>query len=396
MLAKGLPNMPPRTLTDKTIAALKVAKRTNIADPKLAGHYVRVTPNGAKSFCAVARDPRGKQVWHTIGSTDLHTLEEARDLARAAMKRIKLGADRAGPQSYESVARDWFKRHVEKKGILSAKGIRRYLDKHILPEWGGRDFESIKRIDIARLLDNIEDTSGPASADEVLIIVRAICNWYATRNDNYVSPVVKGMQRSNRKERAQTRILSDDEIRLVWRQAESNSTFGALVRLLLLTGQRREKVASMRWEHLRDGIWYMPKAKREKGVGGDLRLPEKAIDIINAQPRFLSTEYVLAGRVVGTHFRGYGKAKAAFDAKLPPMPQWGLHDLRRTARSLMARAGVRPDVAERTLGHAMGEIEDIYNRHSYFEEKAHALKALAGLIELILAPQDSKVRSLRG
>ncbi|MGC2341088.1 MAG: Arm DNA-binding domain-containing protein, partial [Methyloceanibacter sp.] len=74
--------MARRTLTDKSIAALKVTKRTNIADPKLAGHYVRVTPNGAKTFAVVARDPRGKQVWHTIGSAELHKLDDAREFAR--------------------------------------------------------------------------------------------------------------------------------------------------------------------------------------------------------------------------------------------------------------------------------------------------------------------------
>jgi Arm DNA-binding domain len=84
-----------------------------VPDPKLAGHYVRVTPNGGKSFVAVARDPRGKQVWHTIGSTQLHKLDDARELARAAMKAIKTGESREGPQSYELVARQWLMRHVE-------------------------------------------------------------------------------------------------------------------------------------------------------------------------------------------------------------------------------------------------------------------------------------------
>ena len=104
---------------------------------------------------------------------------------------------------------------------------------------------------------------------------------------------------------------------------------------------------------------------------------------------------MLAGRYRGAHFSNYGNAKATFDAKLPPMPQWGLHDLRRTAKSLMARAGVRPDVSERVLGHAMGGVEGIYDRHSYREEKAHALKALAGLIENILSPAADKVVAIR-
>src|SRR6476659_5496514 len=97
--------MARRTLTDVSIAALKPkSKRYAIPDPKLAGHYVRVTPNGAKSFVAVARDPRGKQIWHTIGCADLHKLDEARELARTAMKAIKGGEDRAGPQSFQAVA----------------------------------------------------------------------------------------------------------------------------------------------------------------------------------------------------------------------------------------------------------------------------------------------------
>jgi integrase len=387
--------MPRRTLTDKSIAALKVAKRTTIPDPKLAGHYIRVTPSGAKTFVAVARDPRGTQVWHTIGSADLHTLDEARELARIATKAIKLGTDPMGPQSFQSVADEWLKRHVDAKGIITSKEKRRYLEKHILPAWGGRDFKSIKRIDVAKLLDTIED-KGPTAADAALGVIRSIMNWYATRNDDYVSPIVRGMRRSDPKERARSRILNDDELRIVWKQAETNGTFGALVRLLLLTGQRRTTVASMRWDDVSvDGTWMIPAEKREKGTGGELVLPEAALAIIKSRPRFASNPYVFAGRYDGAHFSNYGKAKATFDAKLPAMPQWGLHDLRRTARSLMARAGVLPHVSERVLGHAMDGVEGIYDRQTYREEKARALRALAGLIENILRPPGEKVVNLR-
>jgi integrase len=386
--------MPRRTLTDKSIAALKVAKRTTIPDPKLAGHYIRVTPSGAKTFVAVARDPRGSQVWHTIGSADLHTVDEARELARIATKAIKLGTDPMGPQSFQSVADEWLKRHVDAKGIITSKEKRRYLEKHILPAWGGRDFKSIKRIDVAKLLDTIED-KGPTAADAALGVIRSIMNWYATRNDDYVSPIVRGMRRSDPKERARSRILNDDELRIVWKQAETNGTFGALVRLLLLTGQRRTTVASMRWDDVSvDGTWMIPAEKREKGTGGELVLPEAALAIIKSRPRFASNPYVFAGRYDGAHFSNYGKAKATFDAKLPAMPQWGLHDLRRTARSLMARAGVLPHVSERVLGHADG-VEGIYDRQTYREEKARALRALAGLIENILRPPGEKVVNLR-
>jgi integrase len=389
-------DMPSRQLTDAMVAKLPVkADRYTHADPQLPGHYVRVQPSGSKTFAVIMRDPRGKQVLHTIGSTTLHTIAESRELARDAIKAIKKGADRAPPQSFEAVSEQWLKRHVEKKGLRSHSAIRRCLNNHVLPSWGGRDFASINRADVAKLLDQVEDRAGPVAADFTLSVVRNICNWFEARNDNYMSPIAKKMRRSNPQERTRDRILSDDELRAVWKAAGENGTFGAFVRLLLLTGQRREKVAAMRWQDVAiDGTWTIPAEDREKGNAVELKLPDAALEIIKAQPRFASNPHVFAGRG-DSHFSGYSKAKAALDAKVQ-ITEWRLHDLRRTARSLMSCAGVRPDIAERVLGHAIKGVEGVYDRHSYREEKAHALRALAGLIESILAPQDAKVTLLRG
>ena len=191
-------------------------------------------------------------------------------------------------------------------------------------------------------------------------------------------------------ERARERILSDDEISAVWKVAEANGKFGAFVRLALLTAQRREKVAAMRWQDVAvDGVWTIPSEAREKGNARELVLPQAAVEIIKAQPRFADCPYVLAGRG-GGYFRGYSKTKADFDRKVP-IVQWRIHDLRRTARSLMSRAGVRPDVAERVMGHAIAGVEGIYDRHSYRDEKADALRRLASLIEKILQPAYGNV-----
>src|SRR5262249_42743083 len=140
------------------------------------------------------------------------------------------------------------------------------------------------------------------------------------------------------KERARSRILSDDELRLVWKAAEANGTYGAFIRVLLLTAQRREKVAQLRWDDLHGNIWVIKTKPREKGNAGELVLPQVALDIINAQPRFEGNPHVFGGR--GSSPMHDGNRKQLFDAKLPPMPNWVLHDLRRTARSLMSRAGV--------------------------------------------------------
>jgi integrase len=374
-----------KRLSDIGVAALKARSSRYVSpDPELPGHYIRVQPSGAKYYVAVARDPSGKQVWHTVGPTTLFNIDDARARARKAILAIRSGAERAGPQSFESVAQQWFKRHVETKKLRSADNLRRTLDKHLLPAWRGRDFTSIRRSDVAKLLDTVEDESGPVAADFVLAIVRNIANWFATRHENYSSPIVRGMKRSNPSERARTRILNDDELRQIWREASSDGVFGACIRLALLTAQRREKLVRMKWEDVSvDGHWKIQSEAREKGTGIELTLPKQAINILRAQPRYCNSPYVFSGRA-DKPISGYHKRKAQIDAKAQIEP-WVFHDLRRTARSLMSRAGVRPEVAERVLGHSVGGVEGIYDRHGYLEEKAEALRLLAELVESIVA-----------
>ena len=206
-----------------------------------------------------------------------------------------------------------------------------------------------------------------------------------------MSPFVRGMRRHNGA--ARSRVLTDDELRVIWRQAESNGRFGAIIRLLLLTGQRREKVATMKWADISDGVWTIATAEREKGNAGALALPAQALAIIEAQPHVGNNPYVFAGR--GNGCFDVSQSKPPFDAKLPKMPRWTLHDLRRSARSLMARADVRPDIAERVLGHAIGGVEGIYDRHRYDAEKAAALAKLAALIDEIVNGTPAKVTRLK-
>ncbi len=211
-------------------------------------------------------------------------------------------------------------------------------------------------------------------------------NWHESRSDDYTSPIARNMRRTDAKARKRSRILDDDEIRAVWAVAKANGTFGAIVRLALLTAQRRVKIAALRWEDVTvDGVWNIPTEEREKGNAGALVLPEAVLAIIRERKRIGDNVYVFAGRGDG-HFNGFSPCKRAFDKKVGDLPGWTLHDLRRSARSLMARAGVRPDIAERVMGHAIKGVEGIYDRHSYLEEKAEALRRLAGLVETILNP----------
>ena len=397
--------MSRKTLSDIGVASLKPRpQRYAFPDPELRGHYVRVTPSGAKTFAVVTRDPHGKQIWAAVGSADAMKIEEARERGRTALQRIRDGLPpfeelAPRPVTFREVAESWLKRHVAAKKLRSAFEIERCLKVYVMDKWRDLPFAGIRRGDITKLLDEIEDNNGPRQADMVLAIIRGISNWYAARHDDYVSPVARGMKRQPMTKR--DRILSDEELRLVWNQAENAGTFGAIARVALLTAQRREKIATMRWSDLAGDVWTVPGAAREKGVGGALKLPPAAVATINGRPRMVSNPYVFAGRG-DSAFNSFSKTKAAFDAALPkvktpegkdaPIPSWTLHDLRRTARSLMSRAGVRPDIAERVLGHVISGVEGVYDRHRYDEEKAQALASLAALIERIIkTPVDNVV-----
>jgi integrase len=360
-----------------------------------------VQPTGAKAFVAVARDPHGKQVWATLGGTDVLAVADSRERAREAIRRIRDGlpafeAPPVKPESYQDVAEKWLKRHVRANGLRSQGEVTRLLQAHVYPAWKGRAFREIRRSDVAALLDEIEDDHGARQADYVLAITRHIAGWFAARHDDYTPPFVKGMRRTDPKSRARTRILSDDELRAVWSVAEANGTYGALVRLLLLTAQRRDKVVSMRWQDISiDGTWKIPQEAREKGAPAELVLPPVAVEIIRQQAPMGDNPYVLAGRG-DAHINGFSKSRRAFDAKLPKgTAPYVLHDLRRSARSLMARAGVSNDHAERVLGHARPGVEGTYDQYDYKRETGVALSTLAALIGEILHPPDSNVTPIR-
>jgi integrase len=368
-------------LTDSDVARLPPkAKRYTHADPELPGHYVRVSPNGEKVFVVVARTPRGKQLWRTIGAPPMK-IDDARDAGRKKIRELR----EASPESFEGVAKEWFKRHVLKRGLRSASELDRFMQQHLYGAWSGKDFTSITRKNVSELLDEIEDEHGARQADYALAIVRQICNWYATRDENYSSPIVKGMRRTNPKETARKRILNDDELRAVWEG--SADSYGRLLRFLLLTGQRREKVASMRWDDLDGNVWTIPTEKREKGNAGVLVLPNAAVAVLGKRGDGL----VFPGKG-GKQISGWSKYKARID-RASGVTDWVLHDLRRTARSLMSRAGVNSDIAERVLGHAMQGVKGVYDRHDYRGEKAMALRKLAGLVDLILkGPANNVVK----
>ena len=320
------------------------------------------------------------------------TVKKARAEAHEYWRDPAKFTAQAAVGSFKEIADNWIKRHVEANKLRSHPDIERMLTKYVYPRWKDRPFLEIRRRDVNELLDHVADNHGLSQADAVLAQIRGIMAWYQTRDENYVSPIVRGMRR-NKNRKARDRILSDDEIRAVWKAAEDCGSFGTIVKVALLTAQRRDKVATMKRSDVAEGIWTIAADEREKGTAGKIKLPSLALDIIEAQPRIAGNPYVFAARGKGP-FNSWAQRKNELDKKLPEMPPWVIHDLRRTARSLMARADVRPDIAERVLGHAIPGVEGVYDRHQYADQKTDALNRLAALIEKIINPPKGNVVTL--
>ena len=327
------------------------------------------------------------KVWTTIGDGEVMPIEEARTRARDILQRVRDGLPAVEPrgETFGAVAANWIKRHGEAKKLISLPKIERLLRVHVYPKWSDRTFLEIKRSDVAALLDAVEDNHGARQADLVKTIISSIMNWFATRHDDYVPVIVKGMKRDTAKPRS--RILDDDEIRRIWKAAGGAGRFGAIIKLCLLTAQRRTKISEMKWSDLFGDKWTIPQMPREKENAGLLQLPKAAIDIIRAQPQ-TGNPYVFGMRQ-DKPFSGFSVTKTAFDKELPKLEPWVIHDLRRTARSLMSRAGVSDNHAERVMGHALGGVKGVYDRHHYADEKANALQALANVIDGIVHPRDN-------
>ena len=253
------------------------------------------------------------------------------------------------------------------------------FDRLVRPEIGTRSIYDLRRADIAHLLDFIEDSSGRVMADRTLAYLRRAFHWQQGRDDNFLSPIIRGMARTTTKELARDRVLTDDEIRAVWKATELG-TFGALIRFLLLTAARRDEARMMMWDEIDGTDWTLPAARNKTKVELVRPLSKAVRDLLDKLPR--KSAYVFAGRNGAINSRSKSKERLDMDSGITG---WTIHDLRRTARSLMSRAGVRPDIAELCLGHVVGGVRGTYDRHAYYDEKRDAFERLAEQIAKITA-----------
>jgi integrase len=393
-------------LTPKTIEHLKPRdRRVEIPDTGAAGLYLILQPSGHRSWATRYR-ANGTPVKLTIGSWPKVSLHDARVAAAEALNQVKLGNDpararqnakvkamEAQANTVASVCAAYLKREGGKLRISTAGQRESIFRRLVYPAIGERPIGSIKRSEIVAMLDKIEDKSGPRMADVTLAVLRRVFTWHALRDDDFLSPIVRGMNRQKAAEHRRTRVLNDVEIRALWRAADTAAPFSALIKFLLLTSCRRAEGAGLRWSEIEGDVWVLPKSRSKTKVDVTRPLSEAAQEILASQPRIDDCPYVFAS-TASTPIRQFSSPKAKLDAK-SGVSGYRLHDLRRTSRSLLSRAGVDADTAERCLGHSLPGIRATYDLHKYLDEMRHAFEALAAQIETIIHPPEGAVIPMR-
>jgi integrase len=387
-----------------------------LADTEIKGFVARRLDSGAATYGFRYRDKStGKQRWVGLGLHGAITADEARILAK---KRAGEVADARDPVAEQEESRaaarvakaadantvdailDKFEARYSNK-LRSGDQIKRAFSVYVRPRIGAKSIYDLKRRDVVEMLDAIEDENGPVMADRVLAHVRKAFNWWMVQDEDFKSPIVRGMARTKPKERSRDRILADAEIRDVWAAldlVDGPACYPAYVKTLLLTATRRNEASDMESKEIKDGVWVIPAARYKNKK--DHVIPLSAMAAENL-PK--GTGFIFSTTDGKKPFSGFSKSKAELDRQIakirkaagkPKMPRWTLHDLRRTGRTLMSRAGVPEDHAERALGHLIGGVRGTYDRWAYLDEKRKAFEALAGLVALILNPPVGNVVKL--
>jgi integrase len=411
----------------KPLTAIAVAKaragsaRREIPDPGCRGLYLIVQPSGVKSWAARYRS-RGRTVKFTLGPALIApraeseaapqidaplSLASARELCARVLREAQAGHDpavekrrrreqqhAAEADTLQVVCEEHLRRESG-RGLRTLDRQRRPDLELFYPALGQLPIDQIRRGQFVRVLDAIADERGRQRAGRALGAMKTLLNWHGNRSD-YVSVLTRTSWRTAGPAGGRDRVLDDAELRAIWLAAErDDGPFGPYLRFTLLTATRRSESAGLKHSELSDSgaTWVIPAARYKSKRDVLLPLSRAAQKIIAAQPAKPGGDHVFS--VTGEFPLGdFASRKAAFD-RTCGVSGWRLHDLRRTARTLLSRAGVSPDTGERCLGHALLGVRRVYDRHEFRDEKARAFEALAAQIERIVRPPSDVVVPIR-
>jgi len=383
-------------LTQRRIEALECQankKDMLVFDDEQRGLGVRVTAGGGKSFLVQYRHA-GEKRRMPLGSCAAVSLAKARLAARQIVGAVAAGKDPAGERkaaaleakrealTLAALIEQWEALHLAGKrpnySAAAVSALRRSFAKHL-----NAPAACLDRAMVVRVLDGLAKDGKAAMAGATARYGSALFGWAIRRGSLSDSPFERvPIAATVRRDR----VLSDDEIRRAWKATEGPGAFNAIVRALLLTGQRREEVSGLAWSELDPGfsVWTLPAARSKNGKQHVIPLSDEMQALLRAQPRLSGTDLVFPGE--RDVFSGWSKSKARLDRR-SGVSGWTLHDLRRTVATGLQKLGVRLEVTEAVLNHVSGSragIVGVYQRHEWADEKRSALNAWGEHVEAIV------------
>jgi integrase len=410
-----------RDLTDRAIRALKPAapgKRYIKPDAQVTGLGVRVTDKGHKSFVLVTRYPGAPQpAPRAIGDYPTMDLAEARKIAREwrddiakaidpkdkaeAVRRDAEAARREAERLRANTFRAAFEAYAKEHLVTLRTGaiVAGVIEKHVMPLLGDRPLAEITRADANQLLRAVAHQT-PTHSLRITSYLSRFGRW--AEDDERVAASPFARLRRFAKERRRDRVLREPEIRAIWQASAGLGPSGRAIRLMLATGQRRSEVGDMEWREVEAErrLWLIPRERVKANRAHAVPLSPLALSILADCPRLgahvFSTRSARGGGTIP--IRGWSKFKARLHALAvealreltanpeATIPEWHLHDLRRTAASLMTESGISRLAVSKVLNHAeQGVTGKHYDLYGYLNEKRAALDLwgarLAGIVE---------------
>jgi len=425
--------MERRTLNDRIIKALKPAKagqREEVWDSIVPQLCVRVTDRGTKSFVLVKRYPGSTNpARRALGGYGELTLEQARTKARRWLELIEKGIDphveverqrlteqrkRAG--TFANLAETFIREKLstERRG----RDAELHLRNEFIPRWGKRPAGDITADDVGEVINEVK-ARAPYMAHALLATVRRLYKWVSTPGRGYgivASPCYHIQAKALIGEkRPRTRALTDNEIRAFVRACDQlGYPYGAIGRMLLLTGARHREVSEAPWSEfdLAKKTWTIDQARFKSNVEHVVPLTDDVLALLEGLPRFKRGEHVFSttwgekptmiGDKIKTRLdalmlqalREAAKARAE-DAPKVALKPWVIHDLRRTVRSHLSALRIPDHVAEMVLGHGRQGLQRTYDQHRYQEEIREALRLWAARLRSIVEPPPANVVAIK-
>lgn len=386
--------MATARISKRVTDALRPATRNQFLwDTDLKGFGAKVTPTGAISYVVQyrmgGREARTRR--YTIG---LHGSPWTPTTARTEAERLLIlvaqgvdpvDADRQRRREAVDLAFDNYAALFARscKGLGWRRLVDRVIRLYLKPVLRTKPLPAIVRADIVSVLDQMPDDQ-IANRRNVFAVMRRLFRWAVSRGDIERSPM-EGME-TPPPVRPRDRWLADEELKFIWDATfECHRCFGPIVRLLIMTGQRREEVSGMCWEELDRGekLWTLPGSRAKNREPN--RIPLNALAVAELNRQAGGEKWPRKGRVFatasGAGFAGYAKGKLKLDRLVAdkredPLPPWRLHDLRRTVATNFQKLGVRFEVTEAVLNHvgsSRSGVAGIYQRHDWRDEKRQAL-----------------------